>query len=87
MKKSLLVLLFVLAACGAGRYSVWPGQATAYMIGMLKILEERERATNVLGAAFDLKGFHRTVLSNGAVPLDLLDDVVDRYIAETQAAP
>ena len=71
----------------AGRYSVWPGQATAYMIGMLKILEERQRAQDVLGAAFDLKAFHRAVLSNGAVPLSLLDDVVDRYIAEVQAAP
>ena len=71
----------------AGRYSVWPGQATAYMVGMLKILEERQRAMDELGAQFDLRGFHRAVLSNGAVPLDLLDDVVDLYIAEVQAAP
>jgi len=71
----------------AGRYSVWPGQATAYMIGMLTILEERQRAMDVLGAQFDLKAFHRAVLSNGAVPLTLLDDVVDRYIANAQSAP
>ena len=71
----------------AARYSVWPGQATAYLIGMLQILDERQRAMDVLGEAFDLKAFHRALLSNGAVPLTLLDDVVDRYIAEAQAAP
>jgi uncharacterized protein (DUF885 family) len=71
----------------AGRYSVWPGQATAYMIGMLAIVEQRQRATETLGPQFDLRAFHRTVLSNGAVPLALLDDVVDRYIEETQTSP
>ena len=71
----------------AGRYSVWPGQATAYMIGMLQILQERRRAEDTLGPQFDLKAFHRAVLSNGAVPLSLLDDVVDGYIAEVQAMP
>ena len=71
----------------AGRYSVWPGQATAYMVGMLQILAERQRAQDALGAQFDIKAFHCAVLSNGAVPLSLLDDVVDRYIAETQASP
>ncbi|MCK5326754.1 MAG: DUF885 domain-containing protein, partial [Woeseiaceae bacterium] len=71
----------------AARYSVWPGQATAYMVGMLQILRERQRAMDMLGAQFDLKAFHRAVLSNGAVPLTLLDDVVDRYIAEVQSAP
>ena len=71
----------------AARYSVWPGQATAYMIGMLQILQERQRAMDALGPQFDLKAFHRAVLSNGAVPLSLLDDVVDLYIAEAQGAP
>ena len=71
----------------AARYSVWPGQATAYMIGMLRILDERQRAMDTLGAQFDLKAFHRAVLTNGAVPLDLLGTVVDNYIAEVQAAP
>jgi uncharacterized protein (DUF885 family) len=71
----------------AARYSVWPGQATAYMIGMLQILDERQRAMDALGTQFDLKAFHRAVLSNGAVPLSLLDDVVDRYIASVQTAP
>lgn len=68
----------------AGRYSVWPGQATAYMIGMLQILDERQRAMDALGANFDIKGFHRALLSNGAVPLTLLPAVVDGYIAEVQ---
>ncbi|MDH3612203.1 MAG: DUF885 domain-containing protein [Gammaproteobacteria bacterium] len=71
----------------AARYSVWPGQATAYMIGMLQILDARQRAMDELGGQFDIKAFHRAVLSNGAVPLALLDTVVDRYIAETLGMP
>jgi len=70
----------------AGRYSVWPGQATAYMIGMLQILSERQRAMDALGAQFDLKDFHRTLLANGPVPLALMDDIVDRYIEDILAA-
>ena len=68
----------------AARYSVIPGQATAYMVGMLKILSERQRAMDALGVNFDLIGFHRAVLTSGAVPLSLLGGVVDRYIAEAQ---
>lgn len=71
----------------AARYSVWPGQATAYMVGMLEILRQRQRAMDALGPQFDLKAFHRAVLSNGAVPLTLLDDVVDRYIAAAANTP
>ena len=71
----------------AGRYSVWPGQATAYMVGMLQILDERQRAMDALGDQFDLKAFHRALLTNGSVPLALLDDVVDRYIDDTLAQP
>ena len=71
----------------AGRYSVLPGQATAYMIGMLQILQERQRAMDELGMLFDLKAFHRAVLTNGAVPMALLHNVVDQYIAVVQAAP
>jgi len=71
----------------AGRYSVWPAQATAYMIGMLRILSERQRAMDELGPAYDLIAFHRAVLTNGAVPMALLSTVVDRYIADTLAAP
>jgi uncharacterized protein (DUF885 family) len=57
------------------------------MVGMLQILDERQRAMNELGALFELTGFHRAVLSNGAVPLSLLHSVVDAYIADTLAAP
>ena len=71
----------------AGRYSVIPGQATAYMVGMLQILSERQRAMDALGAQFNLKAFHRALLSNGAVPLAIMTTVVDQYIAETLAAP
>ncbi len=63
------------------RYSVAPGQATAYMIGMLRILDARQRARDALGETFDLREFHRVVLTSGGVPLALLDDVVDQYIA------
>lgn len=71
----------------AGRYSVVPGQATAYMVGMLHILDARQRAMDQLGAAFDLREFHRVVLQSGGVPLVLLDGVVDAWIADKLAAP
>ena len=71
----------------AGRYSVVPAQATAYMVGMLKILEVRQRAMDELGPAFDLTEFHRVVLTSGAMPLALLDTVADQYIADKLAAP
>ena len=64
------------------RYSVAPAQATAYMIGMLHILDARQRAQDALGASFDLREFHRVVLTSGGLPLALLDNVVDRYIQE-----
>jgi uncharacterized protein (DUF885 family) len=69
----------------AGRYSVIPAQATAYMVGMLQILDERQRAIDTLGDAFDLKAFHRALLTNGAVPLTVLPNVVDQYIADAQS--
>ncbi len=69
------------------RYSVTPGQATAYMIGMLKILEVRQRAIDELGSDFSVFDFHRTVLGNGGVPLPVLEQVVDAYIAEQLATP
>jgi uncharacterized protein (DUF885 family) len=65
----------------AARYSVAPAQATAYMIGMLRILDARQRARDALGEAFDLRDFHRAILTSGGLPLDLLDEVVDQYIA------
>jgi uncharacterized protein (DUF885 family) len=65
------------------RYIVMPGQACAYKIGMLKILELRENAKKKLGSQFDLKEFHNVVLKNGAVPLDILEEIVGNYITES----
>jgi uncharacterized protein (DUF885 family) len=62
------------------RYIVMPSQATAYKIGMIKILELREKAKKQLGDKFDLRQFHEVVLTNGAVPLDVLEELVDRWI-------
>ena len=68
------------------RYIVAPGQACAYKVGMLKILELRARAEKELGARFSIKEFHDTVLRNGAVPLDLLDELVTEWIARKPGA-
>ncbi|MEP5613319.1 MAG: DUF885 domain-containing protein [Cyclobacteriaceae bacterium] len=65
------------------RYIVMPGQACAYKIGMMKILELREKAKTAMGDDFDLKQFHNVVLKNGAVPLDILEELIDDYIAES----
>ena len=67
------------------RYIVMPGQATAYMIGMLKILELRERAESELGDDFDIRMFHEVILRDGAVPLAVLEELIDEWIAEAQA--
>jgi uncharacterized protein (DUF885 family) len=74
------------AATEVERYCVWPGQACAYMIGKLEILKLRAKAKAALGAKFDIRAFHKAILVCGAVPLAILDKVVDRYIAETQKA-
>jgi len=63
------------------RYITNPGQATSYMIGQLKILELREKARRELGGEFDIRDFHAAVLDNGALPLDVLEEQVDAYIA------
>ena len=65
------------------RYIVWPGQACAYKIGMLKILELREKARQELGNQFDLREFHNAVLKNGAMPLDILEKIINNYISAT----
>jgi uncharacterized protein (DUF885 family) len=62
------------------RYSVAPAQATAYYIGYAKILELRQRAQEALGEEFDFKEFHNVLLGSGAVPLDVLEQIVDEYI-------
>jgi uncharacterized protein (DUF885 family) len=67
------------------RYIVMPGQACAYKIGMMKILELRERAKKEMGDQFDLKQFHNVVLKNGAVPLDILEELINDYIATAKA--
>ena len=67
------------------RYIVMPGQACAYKVGMMKILELRQKAKDALGDKFDLRDFHDVVLKNGAVPLDILEEFVDSYIQQKSA--
>jgi uncharacterized protein (DUF885 family) len=63
------------------RYIVWPGQATSYKVGMLKILELRKKAQEKLGNNFDIKKFHSIVLDNGIPPLFVLEDLVNEWVA------
>ena len=68
------------------RYLVNPGQATSYKIGMIKILELRARAKEQLGDKFDIRAFHDVVLGGGALPLGILEQRVDQWIATMKAA-
>lgn len=67
------------------RYCVWPGQACTYMLGKLTILRLRDKAKAALGPRFDIRDYNDAVLIGGAVPLTVLEAVVDRYIAAKSA--
>ena len=68
------------------RYIVWPGQATAYKIGMIKILELRAKAQQQLGDKFDIRAFHDTILGGGALPLNVLEKRVDNWVASVKTS-
>jgi uncharacterized protein (DUF885 family) len=69
------------------RYYVLPGQALSYKVGMLTILDLRQRAEQQLGEKYDIREFHDVVLKNGALPMQILGDVVDAYIQSKQDNP
>ena len=69
------------------RYLVWPGQATGYKIGELKIKSLRAKAKAALGERFDLRRLHNVLIDNGGMPLAVLEELVDQWIASERAKP
>lgn len=67
------------------RYIAWPGQALAYKLGEMKIVELRERAQQMLGGGFNMRAFHDALLADGPLPLDVLETRINRWIASQQA--
>ena len=65
------------------RYLIMPGQALAYKIGQLKIMELKKKSKESLGEKFDIKEFHHVILGEGALPLDVLEEKIDQYIQNT----
>jgi uncharacterized protein (DUF885 family) len=66
------------------RYIVWPGQALAYKIGQLKIQELRDLANDKLGENFDIRAFHDQILGSGAIPLNVLENRIQKWIEEQE---
>ncbi|WP_372393543.1 DUF885 family protein [Xanthomonas sp. NCPPB 3582] len=69
------------------RYIAWPGQALSYYLGELKIIELRHKAEAALGETFDIRAFHDAILETGSVPLPVLEQRIDRFIAEGGKSP
>ena len=67
------------------RYIAIPGQALAYKIGQLKMMELRRRASKELEDRFDIRAFHAAILEDGALPLDVLEAKIDRWIVEQKS--
>ena len=68
------------------RYVAWPGQALGYKMGQLKFLELRARAQQALGTKFDIRAFHDELLDSGALPLEIVEQRVNSWIARQSAA-